>query len=149
MAAISLRNADNVVFRRCHFINCDKAIEAIDSKIMLDRVDVRRCGIGLDLVNSQAAVQDSMFFDNAIDIVVNKSTAFVMNTVAQRILEILPKGDYRINPYTTEHLVNTIINTRDVHKKRVLLGRLLNTFKIAGYGWTVYQIIKEVLRLVS
>jgi len=147
--AIRLHGTNNAILRNVWISGFNKGIEAVNSNLLLSGVNVQRCGTGLGLVNSYASVHSSRFFDNAIDIAVNKSTAFIINTIAYRILEILPKGDYRINPYTTKRIVYEIINTTDVNRKRLSLRKLLYNLKYVGYGWVVYQILKEILRICS
>lgn len=142
--AIALRRANNVLLRNVTVTGFSKGIEAVDSNLLLGRVRVQRCGIGLDLNNSNAAIYRSQLIDNAIDIVVNKSTAFLVDTVARRIIEVLPKGDIRINPYQAECIAYEIINTGDITKKRTILRKLLKILKVAGYGWLIYRIIKEL-----
>ena len=143
--AIALRGAQNVVLRNVGISGFQKGIEAVDAHLLLDRVNIQRCGVGMDLTNSYAAIHSSRFIDNAIDIAVNKSTAFILDTIAQRILEILPRGDYRINPYTTERRLFEIINTNNVEKKRTSLLGVIDKLKYVGYGWNIYQIISKIL----
>ena len=147
--AIALRSANNVLMRNVTISGFKKGIEAVDSNLLLNQVRVQRCGIGLDLINSNASIYRSQLIDNAIDIVVNKSTAFLINTLARRILRILPRGDYRINPYYIELIANQIITTADMSKKRAGLRKLLNILKKTPYVWTIYQIIKEILRFIG
>lgn len=144
--AIALRSANNVLMRNVTISGFKKGIEAVDSNLLLNEVRVQRCGIGLDLIGSNATIYRSQLIDNAIDIVVNKSRAFLINTLAYRILRILPRGDYRINPYRIELIAHEIINTADVNEKRRRLRKLLNILKKTSYAWTIYQIIKEILR---
>jgi hypothetical protein len=146
--AIALHGTNNIILRNVWIDGFNKGIEAVNSNLLLGGVHVQRCGVGLDLMNSYASVHDSKFVDNAIDIIVNKSTVFVINTIAYRILEILPKGDYRLNPYYAERIAYDIIKTKDIGRKRLLLHKLLNILKAAGYGWTVYQILREILKLI-
>lgn len=147
--AIALRSANNVLMRNVTISGFKKGIEAVDSNLLLNEARVQRCGIGLDLISSNAAIYRSQLIDNAIDIVVKKSTAFLINTLAYRILRILPKGDYRINPYHIGIIANKIIETADVNEKRKWLRRLLNILKGTAYAWTVYRIIREALRLIG
>lgn len=126
----------------------NKGIEALDSNLLLSGVNVQRCSVGLDLISSNAAIYRSQLIDNAIDIVVNKSRAFLINTLAYRILRILPKGDYRINPYHIELIAREIINTADISEKRKRLRTLLNILKKTPYAWTIYQIIKEIIGFI-
>lgn len=144
--AIALRRANNVIVRNVWISGFNKGIEAVNSNLLLSGVHVQRSGIGLELINSYASIHSSKFIDNAIDMIVNKSTAFIINTIASRILRILPKGDYRINPYTTQFIAYEIINTIDIQRKRLLLHKLLNILKYAGYGWLVYQILRELYK---
>jgi hypothetical protein len=145
--AIRLHGANRTILRNVWIRGFNKGIEAVNSNLLLSGVNVQRCGTGLGLVNSYASVHRSSFLDNAIDIVVDKSTAFIINTIAYRILEILPKGDYRINPYTTGRIAHEIIRTRDLKAKRSLLRKLLNSLKYVRDGWIVYQILKEIRRV--
>ena len=91
--AIAMNGAQNVVLRNVGISGCRKGIEATNSNLLLDNVHIQRSGIGLDLVNSQAAIHNSKFIENQIDVVVNSSTAYMINTIARRILQITPKGD--------------------------------------------------------
>jgi len=143
--AIALHSANNVLMRNVTISGFNKGIEALDSNLLLSGVSVQRCGVGLNLISSNAAIYRSQLIDNAIDIAVNKSRAFLIDTLAYRILRILPGGDYRINPYQIALIARGIINTADIHEKRRRLHRLLDILKGAGYGWTIYQIIKEIL----
>jgi len=142
--AIALRSANNVLMRNVTISGFNKGIEALDSNLLLSGVNVQRCGVGLDLISSNAAIYRSQLIDNAIDIVVNESRAFLMNTLAYRILRILPGGDYRINPYHIELIAHEIVNTADISEKRRRLRTLLNILKKTPYAWTIYQIIKEI-----
>lgn len=147
-SAINLHGVRNAVLDDVWISGFDKGIEASDSSLLLHGVNVQGCGIGLSLRGSVASVSDSRFLNNAIDIAVDKSTAFMIDTIAERILRILPKGDYRINYYRSQHIVREIIDTRDVEKKRSKLRELLNSIRRnPAYLWIVYQIIKEVSRL--
>ena len=146
--AIALRSAKNVLMRNVTISGFNKGIEALDSNLLLSGVNVQRCGVGLDLISSNAAIYRSQLIDNAIDIVVNKSRAFLINTLAYRILRILPKGDYRINPYHIELITREIINTADISEKRQRLRTLLNILKKTPYAWTIYRIIKEIISFI-
>ena len=146
--AIALRSAKNVLMRNVTIRGFDKGIQALNSNLLLSGVNVQRCGVGLDLINSNAAISRSQLIDNAIDIVVNKSRAFLINTLAHRILQILPRGDYRINPYHIERIAYKIINTADISEKRRHLRKLLNILKKTPYAWAIYQIIKEILGFI-
>jgi len=146
--AIALRSAKNVLMRNVTISGFNKGIEALDSNLLLSGVNVQRCGVGLDLISSNAAIYRSQLIDNAIDIVVNKSRAFLINTLAYRILRILPKGDYRINPYHIELITREIINTADISEKRRRLRTLLNILKKTPYAWTIYRIIKEIISFI-
>jgi hypothetical protein len=146
--AIALRRANNVLLRNVTIRGFNKGIEALDSNLLLSEVNVQRCGVGLDLISSNAAIYRSQLIDNAIDIVVNKSRAFLINTLAYRILRILPKGDYRINPYHIELITREIINTADISEKRRRLRTLLNILKKTPYAWTIYRIIKEIISFI-
>jgi len=141
--AIALHGVKNVILRNVWISGFKKGVEAVNSNLLLGGVYIQRSGIGLDLVNSYATIHDSRFIENAIDIVVNKSTAFIINTVASKIVEILPKGDYRVNPYMVQSIAYEIISTSDVQRKRSLLRKLLRYLNYVGYGLTVYQILKE------
>lgn len=147
--AIALRGAKNVLMRNVTVSGFNKGVEAFDSNLLLSEVNIQRCGIGLDLISSNATIHRSQLIDNAIDIVVNKSRAYLINTLTYRILQILPRGDYRINPYHIGIIANKIINTADIREKRRHLRTLLNTLKGTAYAWTVYRIIKEALRLIG
>ena len=146
--AIALRSANNVLMRNVTIRGFNKGIEALDSNLLLSGVNVQRCGVGLDLISSNAAIYRSQLIDNAIDIVVNQSRAFLINTIAYRILQILPRGDYRINPYHIELIAHEIINTADISEKRRRLRTLLKILKKTPYAWTIYQIIKEILGFI-
>lgn len=147
--AIRLHGVNNAIFRNVWINGFNKGIEAENSNLLLSSVNVRRCGTGLGLINSYASVHNSNFLDNAIDIVVNKSTAFIIDTIAYRILEILPKGDYRINPITTGRIARQIIRTTDLKKKRSYLRKVLNSLKYVRDGYVVYQILKEIRSFFS
>ena len=146
--AIALRSANNVLMRNVTISGFNKGIEASDSNLLMSGVNVQRCSVGLDLISSNAAIYRSQLIDNAIDIVVNQSRAFLINTLAYRILRILPRGDYRINPYHIELIAHEIINTADISEKRKRLRTLLNILKKTPYAWTIYQIIKEIIGFV-
>lgn len=146
--AIALRGANKVFLRNVFIDGFNKGIDAVNSNLLLSEVNVQRCGIGLNLTSSNAVIYHSQLIDNAIDIVVNKSRAYLIDTLTQRILEILPTGDYRINPYQIQSIAMEIINTADVREKRRRLHQLLNILKKTPYAWTVYQIIKEILQLI-
>jgi len=147
--AIALRGAKSVFVRNVTISGFNKGVKALDSNLLLSGANIQRCGIGLDLVNTNATIYRSRLTDNIIDIVVNKSRAFIIDSVAHKILQILPRGDYRINPYHIGIIANRIINTTDIREKRRWLRRLLNIFKGTAYAWTVYRIIKEALRLIG
>jgi len=147
--AIALRRANNVLMRNVTISGFNKGIEALDSNLLLSGVNVQRCGVGLDLIRSNASIYRSQLIDNAIDIVVNKSRAFLINTLVYRILQVLPTGDYRINPYRIRLIAHEIINTADMSEKRRRLRNLLNILKKTPYAWAVYQIIREILRLIG
>lgn len=147
--AIALRKAKNVFLRNVFINGFNKGIEAVDSNLLLSGVNVQRCGIGVDLTNSDAIFHHSHLIDNAIDVVVNKSRAYMINTLAQRVLELLPKGDYRINAYQIENIAINVINTRDIQEKRRRLRQLFNILKKYSHIWVIYSIIKEILRLAG
>ena len=127
----------------------DKGIEAVDSDFLMTGSRIQRCDIGMDLTNSTAIIHRSQLTDNVIDAVVNRSKAYMIDTIALRVLELLPKGDYRINPYALQNLALNIINTKDVREKRRRLRYLLKTLKKYSYIWTIYSIIKEIIRLAG
>jgi hypothetical protein len=146
--AIALRSANNVLMRNVTIRGFNKGIEALDSNLLLSGVNVQRCGVGLDLIRSNAAVHHSQLIDNAIDIVVNRSRAFLINSRVYRILQILPTWDYRINPYHMRLIAHKILNTADISEKRSYLRKLLNVLKKTPYAWVIYQIAKEILGLI-
>jgi hypothetical protein len=143
--AIALHGARNVVLRNVQILGFQKGVEAVNSNLLLSGVHIQRSAIGLDLLNSYATIHDTRFTENVIDIVVNKSVAFVIDSAVRKIMEILPNSDYRINSYKVRSIGYKIINTRDIEKKRFLLWQLLDYLKYVGYVWLVYQIIKELL----
>jgi len=147
--AIRLGNSRNVLFRNVFISGFNKGIEAVNSNMLLDGVNVQRCGIGIDLRNSDAVFHRSNLTNNAIDVVVNKSRAYMINTIAQRVLELLPKGDYRINPYQIQNLAINVINTRDIQEKRRRFRKLLNYLTKYSHIWTIYSIIKEIFRFAG
>jgi hypothetical protein len=147
--AIKLGNANNVILRNVSISGFNKGIEAVNSNLLLSDSHIQRCGIGLDLINSSATINRSQLMDNAIDLVVNKSRAYLLDSLAYRILRILPNGDYSINPYRIRVIASQIINTADVRKKRKKVRQLLNILKSTSLAWTVYQIIREILRLAG
>jgi hypothetical protein len=145
--ALALRGSSSVFLDNVVIRGFNKGIEAVDSNLLLSGVDVRGCGVGLGLNNSYASIYRSRLSDNVVDLVVNRSTAFVIDTLAHRILEVLPRGDIRINPYQIERIARRIITTVDVREKRRLLRWLLSIIKVTPLAWTAYSIVKEALRL--
>ena len=127
--AIKLDNAKSVLLHNVSISGFNKGIEAVNSDLLLSGSNIQRCGIGLDLVNSTAVIDRSRLIDNAIDLVVNKSRAYIINTLAYRILRISPNGDHRFNPYEIRIIAMQIINTVDVREKRRKLRRLLTMLK--------------------
>lgn len=125
----------------------NKGIEAIDSDLLLSQVDVQRSGIGVELIRSNATFHDVQLRDNTVDLVINNSKAHIINTIAQRIVEITPRGDYRVNPYQIQAIAYQIINTTDIQEKKRRLRQLWNVVKYTPFAWAVYSIIKEILRL--
>jgi hypothetical protein len=144
-SAIVMHNAKNVILRNVWISGFRKGVEAVNSNLLLNNVHIRRCNIGLNLINSNATIHNSMLIENSIDIIVNRSTAFIIESMVRRIMEILPNGDYRINPYKVWRIANEIINTRNEEEKRSLLRKLLKYLEYVGYGWIIYQILKEFL----
>jgi hypothetical protein len=145
--AIKLNKSSNVLLRGVTIRGFNKGIEATDSDLMLSGVNVQRCGIGVELVRSNATFHDTLLRDNNVDLVINNSKAYILNTIAKRIIEITPNGDYRINPVQIRRIAFQIINTTDVREKRRRLKQLWNVVKYTPFAWAVYQIIKEILRL--
>lgn len=145
--AIKLNKSSRVLLRNVSIRGFNKGIEAIDSDLMMDEVNVQRCGTGVELVRSRATLNDTILRDNTVDLVINNSRAQIINTIAQRIVEITPKGDYRINPHQIRAIAYEIINTADIHEKRKKLKQLWNVVKHTPLAWAAYQIIKEILRL--
>jgi len=148
-SAIKLTGAGNAILRNVWISGFDKGIDASESSLLLSGVNIQGCGTGLSLKSSVASISNSKFLNNAIDIAVDKSTVFMIDIIAKRILEILPKSDYRINYYKSQYIVREIINTKDINRKRVCLRKLLDNIKYPAYLWTVYQIIKEVSKLLG
>jgi len=144
--AIKLNKSSRVFMQNVSIRGFNKGIEAIDSNMLLSGVDVRKCGTGVELINSHATFHDSCLMDNNVDLVVNNSNAHIINTIARRILAITPKNDYRINPYQIQSIAYQIINTRDADEKRRRLKQLWNIVKHTSFAWTFYQIIERVLR---
>ena len=147
--AIKLKNAKRVLLDNVVISGFNRGIEAINSDFALSNSNVRRNVVGVDLTNSDAIIHNSQLVDNAIDIVVNKSRVQLIDTIAYRILEILPKGDCRMNPYQIERIAYSIINTRDIQEKKRNLSQLLKYLKNYTHIWGIYQIIKEILRWVG
>jgi hypothetical protein len=121
----------------------------LNSGILLSNNNLQRCNIGLELINSDAVVHNNFFIDNAIDIVVNRSKAQLIDTLAKRVLAILPNGDIRINPYAIESMAIRIINTRDIQEKKSRLRQLLRYLKYYRHIWAIYCILKEIARLAG
>lgn len=147
--AIKLRNAKGVVLRHVTISGFNKAIEAVNSDVFIGDSNVRRNVVGVDLANSEAVIHNSQLVDNAIDLVVNGSRVQLIDTIAHRILQLLPKGDYRINPYQIERIAYAVINTRDIQEKKRNLRQLLRYLKNYTHVWEIYEILREVLRLVG
>jgi hypothetical protein len=144
-SAIVMHNAKNVILRNVWISGFRKGVEAVNSNLLLNSVHIRRCDIGLNLVNSNATIHNSMLIENTIDVIVNRSTVSIIESMVRRIMEILPNGDYRINPYKVWRIANEIINTRSEEEKRSSLHKLLRYLEYVGYGWIIYQILKEFL----
>lgn len=147
--AISMHGAKNVYFKDVFIRGFRTGIEATDSTFFMGGSNIQGCGIGVALNNSDAVFHGTSIIDNAIDMVVNKSRAYLINSLARRVLELLPKGDYRINPYLIENLAFNVINTRDIQEKRRRLSTLFNALKKYQHIWVIYSIIKEILRLAG
>ncbi len=145
--AIKLDKCSRVLLQDTFIRGFNKGIEAIDSDLMLSGVDVQRCATGVELVRSNATFHDAQMRDNTVDLVINNSQAHIINTIARRIIEITPKGDYRINPYKIQAITYQIINTTDINEKKKRLKQLWNIVKYTPLAWTVYQLIKEILRV--
>lgn len=145
--AIKLDKSSKILLRNVTIRGFNKGIEAIDSDLLLSQVDVQRCATGIELVRSNATFHDVRLRDNVVDLVINNSRAHIINTIAQRIVEITPKGDYRINSYQIRTIAYQIINTANIQEKRRKLKLLWNVVKYTPIAWTAYQIIKEILRL--
>jgi hypothetical protein len=144
--AIKLDKSSRIFLRNVTIRGFNKGIEAINSNVLLSRVDVRRCGTGVELINSHATFHDSCLMDNNVDLVVNNSNAHLINTIAQRILAVTPKGDISINPYQIQSIAYQIINTRDITEKKRRLKQLWNVIKHTSLAWTFYQIVEKILR---
>jgi len=144
--AIKLENASKVFMRNVSIRGFNKGIEAINSDLLLSGVDVRRCGIGVELVNTHATFHDTFLMDNNVDLVVNNSNAHLIDTIAKRILAVTPKGDISINPYQIQSIAYQIINTRDITEKKRRLKQLWAVVKYTSLAWAFYQIIERILR---
>lgn len=147
--AIKIVNSKNNIFDGNFISGFETGIEAINSDIILNRNRIQRCNVGLQLRNSDAIIHDGVFTDNAIDIVVDRSKAQLIDTIANMILAVTPKNDYRINPYYIESLAIKVINTRDPLEKRRNYKQLLGYLKNFTYIWAIYGIVKEALRLAG
>jgi hypothetical protein len=142
-SAIAIHKAKNVILKNVRIVGFRKGLEAIDSSLSLDNVYIERCGIGIDLIKSDAIIRNSRAVDNLIDMVVNKSRVSIIDSMVSRILEILPNGDYRVNPYRARLIAYEIINTRSERMKRSLFRKLLKYLELVGHVWIIYQIIRE------
>ena len=149
MPAIRLRNAKNVVLRNNYISGFDIGIDAVNSDINMSRNRIQNCDIGLRLTNSQAEFHNDYFSDNDIDIAVNNSRTELIDTIARRILANTPKNDYRINPYYIQNLARKTINAKNIQEKKRNYKTLLKYMKGFTYIWTIYNIVKEALRLAG
>jgi len=145
---IRLQGARNVLLDNVFVTGFDKGLELVESDAILDEVIVRKCNVGLNVERSNVLVQNSTIIENVIDLIVNRSTVFLMNVIAHRILEVLPWGDYRVNPYRAGVIAKRVINTRDVERKKHWFKRLINILEAMGYGWLIYEILKELRGLL-
>jgi hypothetical protein len=98
-SGIRLHNVKDGIVRNCYVSGLTKGLEVINSDVLLSNNSFQRCKIAVELVNSGAVIHNNYFMDNAIDIVVNRSKAKLIDTLARRILAVLPNGGMQINPY--------------------------------------------------
>jgi len=147
--AIKLKNTRETFLNNVFITGFNKGVEAINSKLTLNKVNIQKCNVGLELNNSHAIVRRSVMINNGIDVIVNKSKAIMINTIVRRIIELLPNNEIRINPYRIRNLAFSVINTQNIKEKRKRLKNLLNTLNKYSKIWKIYLILKEILSLVG
>jgi hypothetical protein len=147
---IKLENSKNIRIFGGTISGFDKGIDAINSNVAITNTTFRRCNVAVNMVNSDAVFSKPIFEDNIIDLVVNRSSAKLINTLTEKIIAVTPKNDIRVNPFVIERMAIRVINTKDVREKRNRFSKFLKYLK-KNYAhiWVIYSILKEIFRLAG
>jgi len=148
--AIYVRGARGVVLDNVVIRGFDKGIVLEDSQAVLNRVFVARSNVGLLARSSHAVVNQSVFLDNAVDVLTYGASLDLIDTFAENIIAYLSNVKiyhYAVNPYKIIAQARDVLKERDSAAKRRKFGRLLKSvIQYATYAKELYEIIKAILR---
>ncbi len=151
--AIYVRGARNVVLDNVVIRGFDKGIVLEDTYATLNRVYVTQTNIGLLARKNYALINQSLFLDNAIDILAENASLDMIDTIARTIKAYLSNINiihYTVNPYRLIAQANEVLQEQNPEIKRRKFRELLETMlKYAAYAKTIYDIIKAVLRAIG
>ena len=148
--AIYVRGARGVVLDNVVIRGFDKGIVLEDSQAMLNRVFVTKSNVGLLARSSHAVVNQSVFLDNAVDILADSASLDLIDTFAKKVIAYLSNVriyHYAVNPYKIIAQARDILKESNPTAKRRKFKQLLKTaIQYAAYAKTLYDIIKTILR---
>ncbi|AKG91064.1 hypothetical protein GAH_01649 [Geoglobus ahangari] len=140
--AICLERSRGVVLDNVSIVGFEKGIYAKDSEFLVRNCYISENKIGIESVNSFGSIHNSEFRKNDIDLIVNRSSIHVVDTIAEKVMEITRNGS-RIEDIEAHWIAFRIINATDPQEKRRLFRKLIEYSQYIGLIWTIYQILKE------
>jgi len=142
--AIYLDKSRGVVLDNVSIVGFEKGIHAKDSEFLVRNCHFSENKIGIESINSFGSIYNSEFRENVIDLIVNRSSIHLVDTIAKKIMEITRNGS-RIEDVEANWIAFRIINTTDPQEKKRLFRKLLVEYgQYIGLIWTFYQILEKL-----
>lgn len=146
--AICLDRSRGVILDNVSIVGFEKGLYAKDSEFLVRNCHFSENKIGIESVNSLGSIYNSEFRENVIDLIVNRSSIHVVDTIAEKVMEITRNGS-RIEDVEANWIAFRIINTTDPQEKKRLFGKLLEKIQYVSSVWTLYLMIKEFLNYLN
>ena len=151
-AAISIRKAKGVILDNVFIHGFRQGIILDDSSAILNRVTISHGEVGLAMRRSYALVRRSLFLGNKIDVLADRSSLELIDTVARVIKAYLSNVrvyHYGVNPYELIIQADEVLREQDLVTKKekfmVLLKKIIEAAKYVAEFYTLIKIIAKLL----
>ena len=151
--AIFVRGARNVILDNVYIHGFVKGIVLENASAVLRGVKTVGCGIGLEARHSHVTTISSVFVGNAIDILAERASIHLIDTIAMNIIAYMSSVTpihYAVNPYQVMAIAQEVLKERDPKVKRSRFRELLSKiYEYATKSIAMYELLRKILRVIA